>query len=125
MITSVRESDPLRVLIVDRSIENQEVLSAALSSRGVQALLATDAAQGLEHVSRSAPDCMVLDVESIPEHAEGSAALASAARDFGERLIVLGAVRRQGDRFGGGSFVAKPYHYGPLIRTIEALLEQR
>jgi CheY-like chemotaxis protein len=128
MLSPVPEAPPpqgLRVLILDQSADTQAVLSAALAQRGVEALLATDAAEGLQHMSQSAPDCIVLDVDSIPEHARQASDFALATREFGQRMIVLGTLRKQRDRFAEGSFVSKPYHYAPLIRTIEALLDQR
>ena len=35
--------------------------------------------------------------------------------DYGNAMLTRG-------QFSAGHFVAKPYHYGPLIRKIEALL---
>ena len=113
-----------RVLIVDPSADTQEVLSAALTQRGMQALLACDAAAGLQHACHSEPDLIVLNVDCIPEHDAEATEFATATKHLGGRLIVLGAMRKQRERFEAGSFVSKPYHYAPLIRTIEALLEQ-
>ena len=39
------------------------------------------------------------------------------------RFVLLGSLRRQGNGLPGGEFVAKPYHYGLLIRKIEELLD--
>jgi len=125
MFQPTRRAKRVKVLIVDQSEDNQEVLAAALAARGVEALAAADAAEGLRLVSESAPDLIVLDVESLPDQAAGGDdAFETAARGFGQRLILLSGVRRETDRFGGGSVVAKPYHYGPLIRTIEGLLKK-
>jgi len=38
------------------------------------------------------------------------------------RLVLLGNLRGWRERVPSGEFVAKPYHYGPLIRKIEELL---
>ena len=48
----------------------------------------------------------------------------AVCRLFGDLtpLVVLATARRQADRLPSGEFVAKPYHYGPLIRRIEELL---
>ena len=121
MLRRPKTVDP-KVLIVDPSTDNQEVLCAALASRGMEALAALDLTEGLRQLSEADPDLIVLDVESIPEGSLQSSEFETATQRFGHRLIALGAIRRQSDRFGGGSFVAKPYHYAPLIRTIEGLL---
>jgi hypothetical protein len=39
-------------------------------------------------------------------------------------LLLLGNARRTRQVFPAGQFVAKPYHYGPLIRKIEQLLDE-
>ena len=45
------------------------------------------------------------------------------ARRHHTSLVVLGAARRR-HRLPTGEFMAKPYHYAPLIRKIEWLLAQ-
>jgi hypothetical protein len=69
------------------------------------------------------PRVIVFDAES--DHSESHDAaqrLADAASDHATPVIVLGSVRRCSFPLSGGQFVAKPYHYGPLIRRIEDLL---
>ena len=125
MKTSAPDATPLKVLIVDRSADTQAVLSAALDQRGVSTLPASDAAEGLRHVNQGPPDCIVVDLESLSDNDDQALDFASAASRFSERLIVLGSLRRRSDPFAGGSFLPKPYHYGPLIRTIESLLQRK
>ena len=69
------------------------------------------------------PDVIVLDAEC--DHTatrEATVRLARAASTYDTPLIVLGNARRPHLQLAGGQFVAKPYHYGPLIRRIEELL---
>src|SRR3990172_8707081 len=112
------------VLIVDGSEENREVLTAALERRGCKILSASRAERGLELAQRHRPDVIVLDLElskTSPE--ELCAPFARQSEVFPTHLVVLGSMRRcQGGQLSG-EFVAKPYHYGPLIRRIEQLLE--
>jgi DNA-binding NtrC family response regulator len=105
------------VLIVDRSQETREVLQTVLERRGVRTLAAGRAEMGLALAREHRPDLVVLDLET-----EGV-----PAGQFSDqpRLILLGSMCRRAARPRSGQFVAKPYHYGPLIRKIEELLYDR
>lgn len=117
---------PSSVLIVDRSAESREVLKTALLRSGTRILEAARAEQGLDMARQHQPKVIVVDID-----AEGGdfAPLAQryneTARLGSARVVVLGAARRQAAQLAGSEFVAKPYHYGPLIRRIEELLRQR
>ncbi|MGA7698576.1 MAG: hypothetical protein WCB27_03145, partial [Thermoguttaceae bacterium] len=45
------------------------------------------------------------------------------APQYQPQFVLLGSLRRQGNDLPGSEFVAKPYHYGLLIRKIEELLD--
>ena len=110
------------VLIVDSSPETREVLGTALERQGVRILSASRAERGLELAREHHPDLIVLDLEV--ENSQGdnfSAPFAAQSRLDCAPLVMLGTVRRGKPR-AEGEFVAKPYHYGPLIRKIEGLL---
>jgi DNA-binding NarL/FixJ family response regulator len=109
------------VLIVDASAENREVLRTVLGRRGLTVLEAEEADQGLELARQHHPDVIVLDVEEKQlEHSPAGRRFASEADACGSRLIVLGKIRR-GPVFTGGHVISKPYHFAPLIHTIEQL----
>ena len=112
------------VLIVDRSEENREVLKAALERRGCKILSASRAKRGLELARQHRPDVIVLDLElsdASPE--ELCAPFAQESEAHRTNLVVLGSLRRSRGALFQGEFVAKPYHYGPLVRRIEQLLD--
>jgi DNA-binding response OmpR family regulator len=112
------------VLIVDRSDETLEVLQTALERRGLRTFAANQADHGLALAREHRPDLIVLDLEvddSSPEVL--SAPFAAHARAGCTPLVMLGSARRDSQRLPDGEFVAKPYHYGPLIRKIEELLK--
>jgi hypothetical protein len=69
----------------------------------------------------------VIDAEDDDANStDGSAAkLAAAAARNATPIVVLGTFRRSASPFSAGQFVAKPYHYGALIRRIEKLLGAR
>ncbi len=113
------------VLIVDPSEETREVLRTALERRGVRTFSAERAEPGLKLAQQNHPDLVVLDLElddGEPEHL--AAPFARQSRVEGTSLVMLGTVRRGRGNLPPGEFVPKPYHYGPLIRKIEELLDQ-
>jgi CheY-like chemotaxis protein len=114
------------VLIVDQSEETREVLQTALERLGMHTLSAGRAERGLELARRHQPDLVVLDLEMDDMPADGFGshdANETPESQYEPRLVLLGSLRRQGNHLPGGEFVAKPYHYGLLIRKIEELLE--
>jgi CheY-like chemotaxis protein len=109
------------VLIVDSSADNREVLRTALVRRGIETIEAAAAEEGLELARARHPDVIVLDLEA--ERRDAAAVreqFAAEASDQESRLIVLGKIRR-GPTFTGGHVISKPYHFAPLIHTIEQL----
>ena len=116
------------VLIVDPSDETRDVLRCALEHRGHRTLGARRVEEGLALAESCRPDCIVLDLEIEPQgRGEDHVAAGFAARSASQPLVLLGTLRssRQTPTRAEGAateFVAKPYHYAPLIRKIEALL---
>jgi CheY-like chemotaxis protein len=106
------------VLIVDPSEETREVLRTALEGRGVRILAASEPAAGRQLAREHRPDLIVLDLECDPG---GETTAVDGPRPA--QLVLLGSGRRPTGHLGAGEFVAKPYHYAPLIRKIESLLE--
>lgn len=112
------------VLVVDPSDETLEVLRTALASQGAEFLSARRAQQGLDLARRHRPVVIVLDEDAANAWSGQLAAqFDDTARLNQTSLLVLGAERRR-HRLPTGEFVAKPYHYAPLIRKIELLLAQ-
>jgi DNA-binding response OmpR family regulator len=112
-----------RVLIVDESAETREVLRILLEHRGAFTLEARRLDQAVDLTERYQPDLIVLDAES-DRSAAGSATseLRTAASRNGTPIVILGTVRPAHGPTADGQIVAKPYHYGQLLRKIESLL---
>ena len=112
------------VLIVDGSEETREVLRTALERRGVRTFSAERAESGLKLAQQNHPDLVVLDLELDAGEPERLAApFVRQSRVEGTSLVMLGTLRRGRSGLPPGEFVSKPYHYGPLIRRIEEILD--
>lgn len=112
-----------RVLIVDASPETRDVLRTLLQRRGAETLEATEARQATEILQQEHPDLVILDSEcdNSPKRRDTQALGLSASRND-TPIVLLGTAKRHETPLPTGQFVAKPYHYAPLIRRIENLL---
>ena len=106
------------VLIVEQSAESREVLRTALTRRGIATLEAEEAGAGLQLLRDFRPDVVVLDLDAELADQES---IRDAFDAEGQTLIVLGTARRYLQTLPASRVHRKPYHYGPLIRTIETL----
>ena len=112
-----------RILIIDESDESREILRTLLERRGLTTLEAPRPEQAVELANRHRPDLIVFDADSDQTaDLEATADLGSAASQNHTPIVVLGTVRKYRERLSTGQFVAKPYHYGPLLSRIEELL---
>lgn len=113
------------VLIVDRSEENREVLRTVLQSHGVHTLVAAKDIDGLCLAKQFHPKVYVLDLDTIdPTNATVCADYDSHTREENASVVLLGHVPSGRSRLPASEVVAKPYHYAPLIRKIEGLLQE-
>jgi CheY-like chemotaxis protein len=111
-------------LIVDRSEENCEVLRTVLERHGVQTVTANRPKDGADLARRLQPGVIVIDTEY--ESSELKVFYGEDGKDGASgksSVILLGKARRNPPNIPQGEFFAKPYHYGPLIRRIEELLD--
>jgi len=112
-----------RVLIVDESAESREVLRTLLERHGATTLEARRMDEAVGLAGSFHPHLIVLDAES-DRTTTGCATseLHEAAGRTGTPIVILGTVRPARAAIAAGQFVAKPYHYGQLLRKIETLL---
>lgn len=110
------------VLIVDDSRDAREVLRAVLELRGWNIIEADDAADGLAKAEALHPDVIVLDADTAAvDDAAMQSSFQDASRKHNGSLVVIGQARFKAAREARERVVAKPYHYAPLIRTIDEL----
>lgn len=115
---------PQSVLIVDRSDDTREVLRTVLEARGLNILEASGARQGADLAQRFHPEVIVLDAESDEadnEWVHDRYEHESTAHH--SHLLVLGRNQRFAATLPIDRIMPKPYHYAPLIRKIEELLD--
>jgi len=112
-----------RVLIVDRSSDNREVLRTMLQRHGVETFEAGRGDEGLHVAQQCHPNVMVIDLETV-EFASPSVRdeFDAQAKTENTSIVLLGTVQARSLAMQSTEVVAKPYHYGPLIRKIEELL---
>lgn len=120
-------SPTTRVLIVDRWRESRNLLRSVLSRSGAEVLEARGPDDALQLAVDSQPDVIIVDSDGEHGLADSAAAaqLADAAARKAVPIVVLGAFRRRASPLPTEEFVAKPYHYGALVRRIEELLGNR
>ncbi len=120
-----RHNSPRRVLIVDQSEDTREVLRTVLQQHDVQIYEARGGAEGLDLARRCHPDVMVVDLDTVnPADISVCDGFNRQARLENSSLVLLGSVRRWRLATSYSDVVPKPYHYGPLLRKIESLLQQ-
>ena len=112
-----------QILIVDSCEDSREVLRTMLQRRGFPTLEANRATYGAELARCYHPRVIVLDIEA--ESAEDESVrqqYESESENHDARLIVIGRFSCYDSMLPRDRVVAKPYHFAPLLRTIENLL---
>jgi DNA-binding response OmpR family regulator len=113
-----------KVLLVDRCTEARDVLRTALEHQGLRVLEANIPANGIALARLHQPDVIVVDLDALQANKPTAADFANFAEMEGSTLIMLGT-NSAADGHLTGEFIAKPYHYKPLILRINELLSQR
>ena len=112
---------PSSVLVVDPSAENREVLRTVLHQRGLKIFEADEANSGLALAQEHHPDVIVLDLDA-DDATSGSVQLQLRQELDRESssLIILGKLRK-GSPLPSSRVLSKPYHFAPLVHTIQEL----
>ena len=114
------------VLIVDSSSDNREVLRTVLERRGLKIFEADEPKRGLVLAREHHPSVIVLDVELPAASAsEVEDQYGAEAAEQHASLVIVGNAGRPERTGKAGTpateVVAKPYHFAPLVHTIELL----
>jgi CheY-like chemotaxis protein len=114
------------VLIVDSSSDNREVLRTVLERRGLKIFEADEPERGLALAREHHPNVIVLDMELPAASAsEVEDQYGAEAAEQHASLVIVGKASRSYSRLhldgAATEIVAKPYHFAPLVHTIELL----
>lgn len=126
MVAVTADATLAQVVIVDDSTDTREVLQTLLARRGIAAVDAAAAWEGLELIRRHRPAVIVFDVDSeAARDAELREELEHVKVGGLATLVALGDDFRSAESLPGVEVIPKPYHYAPLLRTIERLLAEK
>jgi DNA-binding NtrC family response regulator len=101
----------------------REVLRFALERRGMEILEAEQAETGLDLLRRSHPDLVVLDLNVTDDEEQAMFdEFDRAAESHAGRMVILGKLEMPCELSQDRAFVAKPYHFAPLVHKIEEIL---
>jgi CheY-like chemotaxis protein len=115
-----------RILIVDSSAENRDVLRTLFERLGAETIETSRIRHASGLARQAEPDVIVFDAEADnAPSAEAIDALGRAAHRSSTPIVVLGTPNRCLGRITTGHFVPKPYQYATLIRRIEEVLGDR
>ena len=120
-VKSPAETTSPSVLLVEPSSEAREVLSTILQLRGLRIFEAEEPRRGLELAREQRPDVIVLDFDQPTVDAGLQSEFAAETRQPNSGLIVLGNTPPS-RHSTVNRFIAKPFHYAPLVQTIERLV---
>ncbi len=118
-----------RILLVEDSEMNWDMLSRRLQRKGYEVLVATDGRQGVEMALSEGPDLILMDM-SLPvlDGWEATRQIKAAPETQAIPVIALTAHAMAGDReqaLGAGcdDYDTKPIDLRRLLQKIQALLE--
>ena len=121
------ESDPLRVLVIDDEHGMRRFLRASLSAQGYEAFEAASGREGIQAVTVSRPDVVILDL-GLPDL--DGIDVTRSLREWTDIPIVILSVRDQeSDKIaaldaGADDYLSKPFGPGELFARIRATLRR-
>lgn len=131
-IAASNQADRLKILVVDDSNTNRQLLSAMLSKMGYRAILATDGRDALAQCESFIPDLVLMDV-AMPEMS-GFDVVRLMRRRFDTWVPIIFVSANTGNqdvveglRAGGDDYLFKPVNYEILqakIQIFQDRLEQ-
>lgn len=127
---SRKKEGPAKVMVCDDSVTVRKVTSRLLERNGMEVMLAKHGGDAIAQMIDEIPDLILLDIE-MP-HMDGFEVASRVRHD--ERLKHIPIVmitsrtgskhRERALSIGVNDYVGKPFQEGPLLETIERLLDE-
>ena len=123
--------DPPRILAVDDTPENLEILRIRLEANGYEVLLAADGEEGLAAARSVEPDLILLDI-MMPKR-DGISVVRELKGDPALKSIPVILVTAKSDTrdviegldAGGDDYLAKPFDHSALLARVRSMLRQK
>ena len=119
-----------KILLVEDSEMNRDMLARRLARRGYEAVIAVDGGQGVTLAQTEAPDLILMDMNlPVLDGSEATRQLRAAPATRSIPIIALTAHAMSGDRenaleAGCDDYDTKPIELERLLGKIEALLKK-
>ncbi len=117
-----------KILVVEDEPEMARGLRDILEFEGYQVATAASGKEGLQHVSRTAPDCIILDV-MLPDMNGFQVCEKMRQLKVNIPIIMLTAKSQDYDKIrglevGADDYLTKPFNVGELLARVMALLRR-
>jgi twitching motility two-component system response regulator PilH len=119
----------VKVLIVDDSMTQRQLMSSVLERVGLTVIVATDGVEAWEQIQRIQPDIVVLDI--IMPRMNGYEVCRKIKTDPAMQntpVVMCSSKAEEFDRYwgmkqGADAYLAKPFQPKELLSTIQKLLQ--
>ncbi|RWQ12836.1 response regulator [Mesorhizobium sp.] len=123
--------DPPRILAVDDTPENLEILRMRLEANGYEVVTAADGEEGLAKVRSLSPDLILLDI-MMPK-LDGISVVRMLKQDISLQAIPVILVTAKADTrdvvegldAGGDDYLTKPFEHRALLARVRSMLRQK
>ncbi len=117
-----------KVLVVEDSVTQREMISDLLKQSGLTVYVATDGVEALEQIQTSCPDLVVLDI--VMPRMNGYEVCRRLKADPKTKKVPVVMCSSKGEEFdrywgmkqGADAYIAKPFQPTELVGTVKQLL---
>ncbi len=117
-----------KVLIVEDSLTQRELIAQLLKANGLEVSTAADGMEAMEKIKNNPPDVVILDI-ILPKMNgyEICRKIKADAKTQNLAVVMCSAKKEEFDRYwgmkqGADAYIAKPFHPQELVGTIKQLL---
>jgi twitching motility two-component system response regulator PilH len=127
-VSKFRQRVMSRVLVVEDSVTQREMITDLLKGSGLSVSIATDGVEALEHIEGHRPDLVVLDI--VMPRMNGYEVCRRIKADPKTQNVPVVMCSSKGEEFdrywgmkqGADAYIAKPFQPTELVGTVKQLL---